>query len=123
MSLGEAVLDSLKDCEYKKIALCKHPPIPYDPNKDYVKDTVSAFKDNHLKMRWHSGTHEAFLIYVGSALEAIKSKGYFKTYVEFNKVYVEQCGRIKVGGPVQEFPPLNFFPGGNHFLRSLSKSK
>jgi hypothetical protein len=28
-----------------------------------------------------------------------------------------------IGGPVQDFPPLVFFPGGNHFLQSLSKSK
>jgi hypothetical protein len=43
---------------------------------------VSAFKDNHLKMKigkgtelrvpiWHSSMCEAILIHVGSALEAI----------------------------------------------------
>jgi hypothetical protein len=30
---------------------------------------------------------------------------------------------VAVGGPVQEFPPFVFFPGGNPFLRSLSESK
>jgi hypothetical protein len=39
--------------------------------------------------------HKAFLIHVGSALEAIKRKGYFKAYVESNEVYTEQCGVIK----------------------------
>jgi hypothetical protein len=68
--------------------------------------TVTAFKDNHLKMQigkgtelqvpiWHSGTHEAFLIHVGSALEAIERKGYFKADEESNKVYTEQCSAIK----------------------------
>ncbi len=28
-----------------------------------------------------------------------------------------------VGGPVQDFPPFVFFPGGNHFLQSLSELK
>jgi hypothetical protein len=59
---------------------------------------VTAFKDNHLKMQigkgtelqvpiWHSGTHEAFLIHVGSALEAIERKGYFKAYVETTEAF------------------------------------
>ncbi len=37
---------------------------------------------------------KAFLIHVGSALEAIKRKGNFKTYVDSNKAYIEECGRI-----------------------------
>jgi hypothetical protein len=45
---------------------------------------------------WHSGTRKAFLIHVGSALEAIKRKGYFKAYIESNKAYVEQRSRIKL---------------------------
>jgi hypothetical protein len=32
---------------------------------------------------------------VGSSLEAIKRKGYFKAYAESNEVYTEQHGRIK----------------------------
>jgi hypothetical protein len=39
---------------------------------------------------------KAFLIHVGSALEAIKRKGYFKAYKESNEAYVEHCGRIKL---------------------------
>jgi hypothetical protein len=78
MSLAKAATDSLKDCECKKMALCKRPPIPYVPEKDSVEDTVSSFKDNHPKTLinkgaelrvpiWHSGTPKAFLIHVGSA--------------------------------------------------------
>jgi hypothetical protein len=37
---------------------------------------------------WRFGMREAFLIHVGSALEAIKKKGRFKTYAESNKAYV-----------------------------------
>jgi hypothetical protein len=38
---------------------------------------------------------KAFLIHVGSALEAIKRKRYFKAYVESNMAYVEQHVKIK----------------------------
>jgi hypothetical protein len=38
---------------------------------------------------------KAFLIHVGSALEAIERKGYFKVYVESNKANLEQRDRIK----------------------------
>ncbi len=90
MNLVKAVPDGLKDCNCEKTALRKCPPIPYVPEKDCVQKTVSAFKDNHLKMQigkgmelqvpiWHSGMQEAFLIHVGSAQENIKKKGYFKT--------------------------------------------
>ena len=65
------------------MALREHPPIPYVPEKDSVQETVSAYKDNHLKTLinngmelqvpiWHSGTCKVFLIHVGSAQEAIK---------------------------------------------------
>ena len=60
-------------------------PIPYLPKKDCVQETVSAYKDNHLKTQigkgmelkvpiWHSGTREAFLIHVGSAQEVIEKR-------------------------------------------------
>jgi hypothetical protein len=39
---------------------------------------------------------KALLIHVGSALEAIKRKGYFKAYEEPNKACVKHCGRIKL---------------------------
>jgi hypothetical protein len=106
MSLLKAVPDGLKDRKCKQIALHNRPPIPYVPEKDSVQETVSAFNDNHLKTQidkgtelrvpiWHSGMHKAFLIHVGPALEAIKRKGYFKAYLESNKVYTERHDRIK----------------------------
>jgi hypothetical protein len=49
MSLAKAAPDGLKDCECKKMALRKRPLIPYVPEKDSVQETVSSFKDNHLK--------------------------------------------------------------------------
>ena len=67
------------------MALHKGPPIQYVPEKDSVQETVSSFKDNHLKMLinnstelrvpiWHSGTRKAFLIHVGSTRESIEKK-------------------------------------------------
>ncbi len=64
----------------------RDPSIPYGPEKDSVQETVSSFKEAHLKRLinsgtelrvpiWHSGTREAFLIHVGSAREAIEKKG------------------------------------------------
>ena len=86
MSLAKAAPDGLKDCECEKMALRERPPIPYVPEKDSVQETVSSYKDNHLKTlikegtelrvpTWHSGTRKAFLIHVGSAREAIEKKG------------------------------------------------
>jgi hypothetical protein len=101
MSLAKAVPDGLKDQECKKIALPKCPPTPYVPEKDCVQETVSSFKDNLLKMQiakgtkfpvpvWHSTTCVAFLIHMGSALEVIKKKKYFKAHEGANKAYLEQ---------------------------------
>jgi hypothetical protein len=110
LSLAKAVPDCLKDSKCKKIALHKHPLIPYVPEKlterDCVQEMFSAFKENHLKTQlekgmellvliWHSSMCEAFLIHVGSAQEAIERKGYFKAYMESNEVYMEKYGRIK----------------------------
>ena len=106
MSLAKAVPGDLKDSKCEKIALREHPPIPYVPEEDCVQEAVSAFKDNHLKTQigkgmelqvpiWRFGMHKAFLNHVGSAQEAIKREGYFKAYVESNKVYTEQHGVIK----------------------------
>jgi hypothetical protein len=107
MSLGKAVPDGLKDHKCKKIALRKCPPIPYVPNKDSVHKTVSTFKENHIKTQiskemelqvpiWHSNMCEAFLIHLGSAMEAIERKGFFKAYIESNEAYVKQRSWIKL---------------------------
>jgi hypothetical protein len=78
MSLAKAAPDGLKDRECEKMALRKRPPIPYVLEKESVQETVSSFKEAHLKTLikegtelrvpiWLSGTREAFLIHVGSA--------------------------------------------------------
>jgi len=50
MSLAKATPDGLKHCECKKMTLRERPPIPYVPEKDSVQETVSSFKEAHLKM-------------------------------------------------------------------------
>jgi hypothetical protein len=49
MSLVKAAPNGLKDHECKKMALRECPPIPYVLGKDSVQETVSSYKDNHLK--------------------------------------------------------------------------
>ncbi len=39
---------------------------------------------------WHTGTCEAFLMHLSTALNAIKKQGTFKTYKEACEAYVEQ---------------------------------
>ncbi len=106
MSLAKAAPDGLKDRECEKMALRERPQIPYVPEKDSVQETVSSYKDNHLKTLfkegtelrvpiWHSGTREAFLIHVGSAREAIKKKGYFKSFEEHSDKYSKKRGKVK----------------------------
>jgi hypothetical protein len=106
MSLAKAAPEGLKDHECKKMALRKRPPIPYVPEKDSVQDMVSSFKDNHLKTLinegtelrvpiWHSGTCKAFLIHLGSAQEAIKKKGYFKSFEEIPKLLLTSARRSR----------------------------
>jgi hypothetical protein len=63
---------------------------------------VSALKAESLKTQiskgtelqvpiWHSGTHNTFLIHMGSSLDAIKKRGHFKAHDKANEAYVEQC--------------------------------
>jgi hypothetical protein len=76
------------------------------PEEDYVQETVSALTDQSLKTQiregtelqvpiWHSKMCKVFLIHMGSRLEAIKKKGYFKTHKDANKAYVEQRKLVK----------------------------
>ena len=106
MSLAKAAPDGLKDRECEKMALRERPPIPYVPEKDSVQETVSSFKEAHLKTLinsgtelrvpiWHSGTREAFLIHVGSAREAIEKKGFFKSFEEHSDDYAEKRAKVK----------------------------
>ncbi len=88
------------------MSLCERPPIPYVPEKASVQDTISSYKDNHLKTLinkgtelqvpiWHPGMREAFLIHVGSAQEGIKKKGYFKSFEEYSDTYDDKRQKIK----------------------------
>ncbi len=106
MSLGKAALDGLKDCKCEKMALRKRPPIPFVPEKDSVQKKVSSYEDNHLKTLikegtelqvpiWHSGMHEAFLIHVGSVREAIKKKGYCKSFEDHSDTHSEKRRKVK----------------------------
>jgi hypothetical protein len=102
MSLAKAVPKGIKDRECKRFALQKHPPVPYVPEKDPLQEMVSALKsDQSLKTTigvntelclpiWHCGMHEAFLMHVSSALNAIEKQGSFKDYKEAHEAYVEQ---------------------------------
>jgi hypothetical protein len=74
--------------------------------KRTVQVVVSSFKETHLKMLikegtelrvpiWHSGTHETFLIHLGSAQEAIEKKGYFKSFEEQSNKFSEKQGKVK----------------------------
>jgi len=103
MSLAKATPDGLKDRECEKMVLRERPPIPCVPS---VQETVSSFKEAHLKTLikegtelrvpiWHSGTREAFLIHVGSAREAIKKKGYFKSFEDHSEDYSEKRVKVK----------------------------
>jgi hypothetical protein len=103
MSLAKAVPEGIKDRECKRFALQECPPVPYVPEKDPVQEIVSLPKsDQSLKTTigvdaelrlpiWHCGKHEAFLMHLSSALDAIKKWGTFKAYKEACKAYVEQC--------------------------------
>jgi hypothetical protein len=103
MSLAKAVPKDIRDKECKRFALQERPPVPNVPEKDPIQEMVSALKsDQSLKttigvdaelnlLIWHCGTHEAFLMHVSSALNAIKKWGTFKAYKEAHKAYVEQC--------------------------------
>jgi hypothetical protein len=101
MSLAKAIPNSIKDKECKRFALQEHPPVPYVLEKDPIQETVSALKsDQSLKTIiienvelcipiWHTGTCEAFLMHVSTALNAIKKWSTFKAYKEAVEVYVE----------------------------------
>jgi hypothetical protein len=102
MSIAKAVPEGIKDRECERFALQEHPPVPYVPEKDPIQEMVSLLKsDQSLKTTigadvelrlpiWHCGMHEALLMHMSSALDAIEKRGTFKAYKEANKAHVEQ---------------------------------
>jgi hypothetical protein len=107
LSIAKAVPKGIKDRECKRFALQDHPPVPYVPEKDPIKETVSVLmSDQSLKTTigvdaelrlpiWHCRTREVFLMHVSSALDAIKKQGTFKAYKEAHEAYVVQCKVVR----------------------------
>ena len=83
----------LKDYEVER-GYTKRPPIPYIPLEDDLEDAVakaSGALEYKLELPggtkvqhslWKSGSIEAFLKHVMSAMSYVKRKGYFKEYAE-----------------------------------------
>jgi hypothetical protein len=107
MLIAKTVPKGIKNRECKRFALQECHPVPNVPEKDPVQETVSLLKsDQSLKTTigadaelrlpiWHYGTHEAFLMHMNSALDAIKKHGTFKAYKKAHEAYVEQCDVVK----------------------------
>ena len=71
-----------------------------------MQETVSSLKAESLKTQigvgtelqvsiWHSRTRKAFLMHVGSAMDAIKKQGHFKAHEEAHEAYMEQRNLVK----------------------------
>ncbi len=60
------------------------------PSEDADQGRYRA-ASSYLALRFR----EAFLIHVGSAREAIKKKGYFKSFEDHSDDYSEKRGRVK----------------------------
>ncbi len=93
MSLVKAVPEGIKDKECKRFALGKCPPVPYVPEKGPIQETVSALKSNQslkttirddMELHW-----EAFLMYISTAVNAVKKRGTFNAHAEASGLYVE----------------------------------
>ena len=93
MSEAKAVPKGLKDQEVEKGNVKKRPPIPYVPIVDEVQDAVNKTKGKEgtytIKLPdktqftvsiWDTGTPEAFLIHVQTAVSACKRKGLFSDF-------------------------------------------
>ena len=93
MSKAKSVPKGVKDQEVEQGSMKKHPPIPYVPVVDEVQDAVNKTKGKEstytIKLPdktqftvniWDSGTPEAFLIHVQTAMNACKRKGLFSDF-------------------------------------------
>jgi hypothetical protein len=114
-SLAKAVPKGIRDKECKRFALRECPLLPYVPEKDPVKETVSTIKsDQGFKTTiredaelclpiWHCGKCKAFLMHMTTALNAIEKQGTFKAYKEACEAYVEQREVAKEARPLWLF--------------------
>jgi hypothetical protein len=101
ISLAKTVPKGIRDKECKRFALHKRPPVPYVLEKDPIQETVSALKSNQsLKTTIRddvelcipiclAGKHEAFLMHMSTALNAIEKWSTFKAYAEAFALYME----------------------------------
>ena len=93
MSEAKSVPKGLKDHEVEKGSVKKRPPVPYVPVVDEVQDAVNKTKGKTatytIKLPdktqftvniWDTGTPEAFLIHVQTAVSACKRKGLFSDF-------------------------------------------
>jgi len=93
MSEAKSVPKGLKDQEVEKGTVKKRPPVPYVPIVDEVQDAVNKTKGKEgtytIKLLdktqftvsiWDTGTPEAFLIHVQTAVSACKRKGLFSDF-------------------------------------------
>jgi hypothetical protein len=93
MSEAKSVPKGLKDQEVEKGNVKKRPPVPYVPIVDEVQDAVNKTKGKEgtytIKLLdktqftvsiWDTGTPEAFLIHVQTAVSACKRKGLFSDF-------------------------------------------
>ncbi len=90
----KTVPEGIRDHECKRFPLSERPLVPYVPEKDPIQETVAALKnvqslkttigeDTELGLPiWHCGMHEAFLMHVSMALNAIQKQGTFKACAE-----------------------------------------
>ena len=93
MSEAKAVPKGLKDQEVERGSVKKRPPVPYVPVVDEVQDAVNKTKGKEstytIKLSdktqftvnvWDTGTPEAFLVHVQTAVNACKRKGLFTDF-------------------------------------------
>ena len=105
MSEAKAVPKGLKDQEVERGSVKKRPPVPYVPVVDEVQDAVNKTKGKEstytIKLSdktqftvnvWDTGTPEAFLIHVQTAVNACKRKGLFSDF----RMASEDLGRANM---------------------------
>ena len=93
MSEAKSVPKGLKDQEVERGSVKKRPPVPYVPVVDEVQDAVNKTKGKEstytIKLPdktqftvniWDTGTPEAFLIHVQTAVSACRRKGLFSDF-------------------------------------------
>ena len=95
MSHVKVAPEGLKPQECERNMVRSKPPIPYNPQKDVIQETIDS-SANTLKLTlphkvelrvpvWSKGTPEQFLVHVQQALDAIRQKGLLTVYEKVGK--------------------------------------